>query len=52
MTEADTKIYNYAYDDDKRNGKASYMYEDVPTRAQFMRKDATRSGSLIQAGER
>ena len=53
MTESDAKIYNYAaYDEDQRNGKASYMYEQVPTRAQFMSKDAPRSGSLVQAGER
>jgi hypothetical protein len=46
------KVYDYAaYDDDQRNGKANYMYEQVPTRAQFMGKDAPRSGSLVQAGE-
>ena len=53
MTESAAKIYNYAaYDEDQRNGKANYMYEQVPTRAQFMGKDAPRSGSLVQAGER
>ena len=53
MTESDAKIYNYAaYDEEQRNGKANYMYEQVPTRAQFMSKDAPRSGSLVQAGER
>ena len=53
MTDSDSKIYNYNYDDNKPgNGKASYLYEQVPTRAQFLKKEVPRSESLMQAGER